>query len=133
MTIKQFDAATASAILEECRAALQPIADKYGLTLDRKGRTYRPEALPVMFQFLTTELDARGNAMSVAAKDFQRLAAFYGLTPEHLGRMFDQHGERFKIVGLSAQSPKYPILASNVRTGKTFKFPPSVVLVGLQP
>jgi hypothetical protein len=131
-TIKQFDGRTVEAILKECRDALAPIAEKYGLTLDRKGRTYHRDSLPVMFQFLVKELDEDGNALTAAAKDFQTYAPLYGLKADDLGKEFTSRGETFRISGFAPKSRKYPILGENVRTGKTYKFPLETVKAGLK-
>lgn len=131
-TIKQFDGTSVRKIMDEVRDALEPIAEKYGLVLDRKGSTYRRDALPVMLQFLIKVTDTDGNVLTAEAKAFQRYAVMFGLKAEDLGREFKNRGETFRITGLKPKSPKFPVLAENVRSGKTFKFPEAVVLAGLQ-
>lgn len=131
-TLKQFDGTSVAKITAEVRAALEPIAEKYGLVLDRKGSTYRRDALPVMLQFLIKTTDADGNVLTVAAKDFQRYALMFGLQADDLGREFEAQGESFRITGLKPKSRKYPVLGENVRTGKTFKFPVAAVKFGLK-
>jgi len=123
MTIKTFDSTSVRVIMDECETALKAIAEKHGLTLDRKGRTYRRDSLPVMFQFLTEELDANGNAMDSRAKDFIKYASLYGLSEGDFLAEFRSNGETFRICGFKPRARKYPVLAENVRTGKTFKFP----------
>jgi hypothetical protein len=123
MKISRFDGPSVHAILDECHAALAPIAEKYGLTLDRKGRTYQREALPVMFQFLIAKTDADGVTLDAQGMDFQRYAQTFDLEPSDLGREFNvPEGKRFRICGLNVRSPKYPVMAEEVRTGKKFKF-----------
>jgi hypothetical protein len=131
-TIKQFDRRSVEKILDEARAALEPIAEKYGLTLDRKGRTYHRDSLPVMFQFLIKELDDDGNTLSAAAKDFQKYAPLYGLKATDLFKEFTSRGEKFRITGFKPKSRKYPVLGENVKTGKTYKFPLETVQAGLK-
>lgn len=131
-TIKKFDRASVRTILEECEEALRPIAEKHGLTLNRKGRTYYPDSLPVMYQFLVTEKDEDGNVLTAEAKEFQKRAVMYGLEPEDLHREFVNGGDTFRITGLKPRSRKYPILGENVRTGKTYKFPLETVKAGLK-
>lgn len=130
--IKKFDRASVRQILEECEEALRPIAEKYGLTLDRKGRTYRSDSLPVMYQFMVTEKDEDGNVLSAEAKDFVARAVLYGLEPEDLHREFKSRGNTYRITGLKPRSRKYPILGEDVRTGKTYKFPLETVKAGLK-
>jgi hypothetical protein len=123
MTTTVFNGRNVRSILDECEAALKPIAEKHGLTLDRKGRTYRPDALPVMFQFLIKQLDANGNEMDSRAKDFIKYAASYGLKESDFLAEFHSNGEVFRIVGFKPKARKYPVLAEKVRDGKTYKFP----------
>lgn len=131
-TLKQFDGTSVRKIHDEVRAALEPIAEKYGLVLDRKGSSYRRDALPVMMQFLIKETDEDGNALGASAKDFKKYAVMFGLKADDLGREFVTHGETFRITGLKPKSQKYPVLGENVRTGKTFKFPVETVKSGLK-
>jgi hypothetical protein len=131
-TIKEFTNPLVRKIMDECEEALRPVAEKYGLTLDRKGSTYRRDALPVMFQLLVTEKDEDGNVLSAAAKDFQKFATMFGLKADDLHREFVHQGERFRITGVKPRSRKFPLLGENVRTGKTYKFPVETVKAGLK-
>ena len=108
--------------LDECREALEPIAEKYGLTLDRKGKSYQHEALPVMYQFLIKEIGEDGNELTAAGKDFISHASLYGLEPSDLGKEFRRSGNTYKITGFKPRSHKLPVLGQDVKTGKTFKF-----------
>lgn len=130
--IKEFTNPIVRKLMDECEEALRPIAEKYGLTLDQKGRTYRRDALPVMFQLLVTEKDEDGNALSAMAKDFQNMAPLFGLEPDDLGKEFTRAGKTFRITGLKPRSRKYPVLAENVKTGKTYKFPAETVKEALK-
>ena len=129
--VTKFNQTNVGAILEECREALAPIAEKYGLVLDRKGRTYHHDALPVMFQMLVKKTDEDGNVITADGKAFIEQAVFYGLKPEDLGQEFTSRGKKFRITGLKPRSRKYPVLAEEVATGKTYKFPAEAVKAGL--
>lgn len=122
MKIKRFDNKNVSKVLEECRTALEPIAEKYGLVLDDKGRSYRREALPVMFQFLVEERDESGKVLTAVAKDFVNTAPLHGLRPEDLGRQFETGKGRYEICGMKPRARKYPVLARKLGDGKTYKF-----------
>jgi len=51
-------------------------------------------------------------------EDFKMAASFFALTPEHLGQTFrDEHGLRFRLVGLNIRSRKRPFIIADV-TGK---------------
>ena len=127
--ITEFSSENIKEILEACRQALLPVAEKYGLGLDRRGRTYQQGTLPVMFELVTKGKAEDGTVLSTAsAKDFVKHAKLFGLSPTDLGREFQAQGETYRISGLKPASRKYPILAVNVRTGKTYKF--TVAAVG---
>lgn len=125
--VTKFDSNNVKTILDECREALEAVAAKHGLKLQRKNCRYQDDELPVAFKMLVVEADADGNAMSSEAKDFVRYAPSFGLKAEDLGREFTSRGNKFRITGLKPRSPKFPILACEVRTGKAFKFPLDIV------
>lgn len=120
--LTEFSRAAVRTILDECQEALAPIAEKYGLTLDRKGRTYQDDAMPVMYQFLIKEIGEDGGELSSAGKAFISHAPLYGLEPSDLGKEFESRGATYKITGFNPRSHKYPIQATNLKTGKAFKF-----------
>ena len=120
--MKEFTRGNVRDILDDCRKALEPVAEKYGLTLDDKGRTFYRDRLPVMFQLLIPQKDADGNEMDSKAKDFVRLAAAYGLSKDDYLAEFRSNGRTFRITGLNHRARGYPVLAEDVQTGKTYKF-----------
>jgi hypothetical protein len=126
-TVTSFDRVTVRKITEECGEALEAIAAKYGLKLDRKHCSFRGDEMPIAYRLLTVTTDTNGNALDASGKEFQKYAAMFGLTPTDLGREFKNGGQTFRITGLKSRSPKFPVLAENVRTGKTFKFPVEAV------
>lgn len=130
--VTKFTPSNVRMILEECREALEPIAEKHSLVLDNKGRTYYRDSLPVLFQFLVKEEDEDGNALKAEAKDFLKVGRMFGFEPGDLGKEFQTRGETFRITGLKPRSRKYPVLAENVRTGKSYKFPADVVKAALE-
>ena len=121
-TITSFGRAEVRSLHAEIQKALEPIAAKHGLRLERKHCTYAPDEMPVSFKLLVTKLDADGNVMSTEAKDFVKYAKSYGFEPSDLGREFKIGRDTYRLYGLKPRSRKYPILAENVRTGKIYKF-----------
>jgi hypothetical protein len=130
--IQSFDTTTCRAIQEECAAALQAIADKYGLLLKRKGGTYHRTRMPVMMEFLVEERDGDGTILTPEAKLFKSYAMSYGLVAEDLGKEFTAHGKVYRITGCKPKSQKYPILVQEVMTGRTFKLPATTVKMALK-
>jgi hypothetical protein len=116
------DKATAKALSDECALALQAVAAEHDLELVPKGGNFGPSELNMRFQLRSTETDDDGNRITRESENFKRLASTYGLSPDDLGREFGSSRGRYKITGLVPRRPKYPIQATCLRTGKSFKF-----------
>jgi hypothetical protein len=129
--IEQFTRQNLRAIYEDVEAALKPIAEKHGIKLERKSCTYRPDELPVAFKFITIEHDANGNTMDSRAKDFVRYASMYGLSKDDFLAEFRSGSRLFRITGFKPKARKYPVLAEDVKTGKTYKFSAEKVKMAL--
>jgi hypothetical protein len=121
--ITSFNKQNLRALFAEVEKALAPLAEKHGLKLERKHCSFRDDELPVAFKFITVKIDANGNAMDTRAKDFIKYASLYGLSEKDFLAEFTSNGDRFRITGFKPKARKYPVLAENVRTGKTYKFP----------
>ena len=120
--IKEFTRANVRDITDEIEKALRPIAEKYGVALDRKGRSFYRDSMPVMFQMLVTEKGADGTVISAKDKDFKRHCSLVGLEPDDLGREFELRGETYQITGLNLRAKRFPITGKRCRDGKGFKF-----------
>lgn len=53
---------------------------------------------------------------------FEVLAPHFGLEPSDYGRTFTTRGERFRIMSINPNRPKYPISVERVADGRGFKF-----------
>lgn len=132
LKIEQFDRNTVKVLMDDCRVALESVAQKYGLTLDRKGNTYRRDSLPVMFHFLIQKTDEKGNVLSAAHQEFRKYALLFGLHPDDFGKEVCLNGDWFKISGLKPKSRKFPILGVHMKSGKEFKLPLEGVKMNLK-
>lgn len=129
--IEKFNKQNLTAIFAEVEDALAPIAEKYGIKLERKRCSYRADELPVAFKFITVELDTNGNQMDSRAKDFIKYAATFGLSESDFLAEFRSNGVLYRVTGLKPRAPKYPVVAEDVRTGKSYKFPAERVKMAL--
>lgn len=120
--ITEFDRASLRQITAEAEELLRPLAEKYGLVLDRKPGSYRRDALPVMLQFLVRVEDGEGNALTAKGSDFMKFANVYGMAPSDLGREFVSNGKRFRISGLNIKAQRTPIIADEVNSGRGYRF-----------
>lgn len=103
--------ATADAL----REGISKLAADHGLEVEFKsGRwdpavgTYKPR---VTFK-----------APGASKLQFERDARKVGLEPEDLQREFEYKGDRFRIVGVNKNAPKYPVKAVRIKDEKQFKF-----------
>jgi hypothetical protein len=53
--------------------------------------------------------------------------AYFGLSEDDYGTVFAAQGTAYRLVGLKAHRPSYPLECERVHDGKAFKFPRSVV------
>lgn len=127
-----FDRDAYRTLQKECEAALRPIAEKYGLTLDHQNKCFRAHALPVAFQFLVTKKDKEGNAMSACAQDFVKCASRVGLRSTDLHRELSLRGECFRLVGFNRKARKAPLLVERVRDGRRFRVDVTTVRLALE-
>jgi hypothetical protein len=121
-TVTEFNRHLLRQINEEAKELLRPLAEKYGLVLDDKRCSYTKEAMPIMVQFIVRKEDADGNALNARASDFQTLAQYYGLAATDLHREFVCQGKTFRITGINRKVHRTPIIAEDVRTGKSYRF-----------
>lgn len=121
--VDKFDKPTLRAIFADVEEALGPVAEKYGIKLERKSCSYRTDELPVAFKFITIQHDANGNVMDTRAKNFIKYASLYGMSESDFLAEFKSGSTTYRITGFKPKARKYPVIAEDVRTGRTYKFP----------
>ena len=132
MTIDSVDRSTVRMILEEAREALASVADKYGVVLERKHCTYSSTEIPVAFKFVVPELGEDGEAIDPKETEFRKYAQRFGLEPDDYGRLFKTYNGVYRVSGIKPRGKKYNVLGDHINSGKTYKFPASAVVDGLE-
>ena len=122
MTIKKMTKANARIINQAAMEALKQVAEKHGLQLSEGRGGYDPSGGTFDKKYTFTIPTEDG-----IPADFRRLASMFHMEPEDFGRTFITHQGEYAICGIAPRSPKYPILAKCVKSGKTFKFTERVV------
>ncbi len=125
--VRMFDKATVRRVLDECREALESVAEKNGVTLVRKHCTYGQREMPVSFKLLIPELNESGEAIDPAQTEFRENAWKVGLKQDDWGKRFNFGPDTFAICGIKPRAKKYPLLGRNVVTGKVYKFEKRVI------
>ena len=120
--IKKIDKETCKTLREELEKVLEPFGKKFGINASTGSGRFSENNFTLKVEMAV--VDSNGNVKNKEAESFKLNAFMYGLKPEHLNQTFKSWtGESFEIIGLATRSSKYPILAKNLETGKTFKFP----------
>ena len=132
MTITKLDSATVGRIIEDLAEAIEAVADRYGLTLEQGRCSYHRTDMPVPFRLHVIEVDAEGEAVDKAKRKFDEVCHLYGLRPDHYGAEFAApSGNKYRISGINPRRRKYPISATEVTSGKGYKFTEAIVRRGL--
>lgn len=103
----------------DIEAALKEVAKKHDVELKVGGGSWDDSTFS--FKLEGGIIKSDGSVVTKESEDFKARATFYGLKPEHLGKVIKIDGERYEITGLSTRSRKYPIIVKRVRDGKPFK------------
>jgi hypothetical protein len=111
--ISHFDGSAMEQLVPALRAALQPVAERFEIRLELRKITYGSSQCT--FAIEGTPLAADGRSMTPEAEAFRMGASFFGLTPEHLGRIFTtEQGLRFRLVGLNLRARKNRFVVADV-------------------
>ncbi len=111
------------AVEAEMIAACAQIARRHGLAAESLGVDSVDLRLGFAFGVRVSIPRADGSVVDPDRMMFEALADMFGLAPEDYGREFTTGRERFRLVGLDPNRPKYPISAARIPDGRRFKFP----------
>lgn len=101
--------------------ALAEIAKKHGVSIQTgKGRF---EANNAQITLNIGTISEEGFVNTREAEDFRFHAPKFGIDPAVLGTTITYGPEQYTIIGMLPRSKKMPILAKQIRTGKTMKLP----------
>jgi len=111
------------------QAALDTVAAELGYQIQVGNASF--SGSQCTFKVECAVVGEDGMAQTREATDFKARAALYGLSPDDLGKVFTNGGERFRVTGLKPKSRKYPIVAVRVKDDKGYKFPADMVKLAL--
>lgn len=109
---------------------LKTIEADLGFKVHVGNASFTPNS--VTFKVELATVAENGTVLDAHAEAFKRNAFLFGLVPEDLGHEFTSNGRRFKLTGLAIKSRKFPFLATDLATGKGFKFTEESVKRGLK-
>jgi len=109
-----------SALADEIEVALQDIAKKHNVQIKRGNGTFGETNATLKLEI--NEVKEDGTVLDKDAETFLKMAKFYGLEAEDLNKVFTSNGSKYSIVGLNTRRGKYPISATDLSSGKRYKF-----------
>lgn len=108
--IKQFDKAACRQLAEDVQAAVQAVAKKHGLTLERAGGRFNPTEFT---QKLKWTIGDKAAVTKQAKADWDMHCEVLGLKPEHFGKEVHCKGQAWRVCGLNPRRSRYPVLAED--------------------
>lgn len=121
MKIKKFDDENLQAMNDEIEKALHSIAKKYGVAYKAKDADYDDNK----FSFPITFYTADGIKNEAAYN--KMIAETLGLPVDIIGKEFVFKRERYTVVELKPEKPKYNVWAERISNGSKYGFPAHLV------
>jgi len=118
--IKEFNRSECKRLDEAIQKELDKLENRFGVKLTRRNGSFGPSSYT--FKIEAAVVSENGEVMSKMAQDFNHYAISFGLKPTDLFATFTSQGRTFKITGMKPQSYKFPIIAMDIDTEKSFKF-----------
>jgi hypothetical protein len=116
----------------EMLKACQEVAARHGLVVEAQDITGVDLRWGFDAAFRVSIPLPDGTALDPERRRFEALAEAFGLSPADYGRQFSTGRELFKITGIGAPRPKYPVSAERIPDGQGFKFASDQVALLLQ-
>jgi len=105
--------------------ALVELGDKLGVKFEVGNAKF--DSVHVEFKLKALEIK-NGKVQTPEKENFKKYAHMYGLNHSiKLGDRFSVSGDVYQIKGFKPRSRKFPVLATKVSTGASYKFPIEVV------
>lgn len=122
--IKTFDKTNLKSVRAEIDTALASVGKKLGIALKIGNISYSEEAFHTKLEAFVVTKDASGKSPAEVKmiQELKKYGFMFNVDESHLGKTFSSNGETFKFAGIKPSRPKYPVVGTSVRTGKSFKF-----------
>jgi hypothetical protein len=118
--MNEFDKTNCRLLAEEIERALEPVAERHGIVIQRGRGSFSPTNYTLKVE---CSVRLHGETVTREAEAFKRYAEHYGFKPEDLGKIISHGGRQFRIIGLKPLSRRFPILAERLPDCKRFGLP----------
>jgi hypothetical protein len=107
---------------EDFKTAVADLEAKYGCAISLGSISYRPTNFTGKIEVVTSDGDT-----SAEEAMFNTYCDRFGLKPHHYQCVFKLRGNDYRLTGIKVRNRKYPIIATNVKNGTSYKLPKSTV------
>lgn len=122
--IKKFDKPTVNHLRRLLDQELKAFGEKHGLKVTPGNAIFMDGSVDVKVNFAIINED--GVVQTKEKENWDKYFHWYSFEKSDFGREFDYKGDRFKITGLKPRN-RMPVLAQNVKTGKSLAFSREIV------
>ena len=104
----------------EAIKGVQAFAKKSGVVIRLGNASYNASSCTYKLEVVIADTASGMSAEeAIGRKSLDLEGVFFGLTADDYGRTFKNwDGDTYKLTGVKSSRPKYPVSATNVRTGK---------------
>ena len=126
--IKKIDRKTLKTFRTDFNKAVEAFAKKNGVVMSIEGIRFSDSEFTGKLKVIIAPTGNMSAEEAMGRKSLDLEGVFFGLKENDYGRTFKNwDGDTYKLTGVKSSRPKYPVSATNVRTGKSFKFGEDVI------
>ncbi len=126
-----FSKSNLNTIRTDVAAALAAVEKKHGVSFKLGNIRYSANDFRCKLECFSTS-DSTGKTVDPAESNFKRDAFLVGVAKDAFGKTFKSGRSKYKITGINTRRHKYPVSAIRVASGKSYKFPVSMLPSSLQ-
>lgn len=116
-----FNKSNLNTMRADVAAALAAVEKKHGVSFKLGRISYSTNDFRCKLECFSTS-DSSGNTVDPKETNFKRDAFRVGVAADAFGKTFKSGNSAYKITGINARRPKYPVSAIRVASGKGYKF-----------
>lgn len=126
-----FNKANLKTIRVDIDAALAAVESKHGVKFSLGNIRYSTNDFRCKLECVSTS-DSTGKTVDPVEANFKRDAFLVGVAKDAFGKKFKSGRSNYKITGINTRRHKYPVSAIRVASGKSYKFPVSMLPANLR-